>query len=49
MAEVEYLREFESVFETALSHESVDPEVLFDEKNKRSKISWDCPFKACHF
>jgi hypothetical protein len=29
---VEHLREYESIFETALAHESVDPEVLFDEK-----------------
>jgi hypothetical protein len=41
---VDYLREYESIFETALAHESVDPGVLFDEK-QRSKISWDCHFK----
>jgi hypothetical protein len=43
---VEYqLREYESIFETALAHESVDPGVLFDEKkNQRSKISCYCPF-----
>jgi hypothetical protein len=29
---VEYLREYESIFETASAHESVDPGVLFDEK-----------------
>jgi hypothetical protein len=44
---VEYFREYESIFETALSHESVEPGVLFNEKNQRSKISWDCPFKYC--
>jgi hypothetical protein len=29
---VDYLREYESIFETALAHESVDPGVLFVEK-----------------
>jgi hypothetical protein len=29
---VEYLREYESIFETDLSHEYVDPGALFDEK-----------------
>jgi hypothetical protein len=29
---VEYLRKHESIFETALAHESVDPGVFFDEK-----------------
>jgi hypothetical protein len=32
---VDYLREYESIFEAALAHESVDPGVLFDEKNLR--------------
>jgi hypothetical protein len=36
---VEYLREYESIFETTLAYESVDPGVLFDEINQRSKIS----------
>jgi hypothetical protein len=36
---VEYIREYESIFETALAHESVDPGILFDEKKQRSKIS----------
>jgi hypothetical protein len=27
-----YLSEYESIFETTLAHESVDPVVLFDEK-----------------
>jgi hypothetical protein len=35
--EVEELREYESIFETALAHESADPGVQFDEKNQRSK------------
>jgi hypothetical protein len=35
--EVEYLREYESIFETALAHESVDPGVLFDEKTRSRK------------
>jgi hypothetical protein len=29
---VDFLREYESIFETALAHESVGPGVLFDEK-----------------
>jgi hypothetical protein len=43
---VENLREYESIFETVLAHESVNSEVLFDEKDQRSKISWDCPLNA---
>jgi hypothetical protein len=30
---IEYLCEYEFVFETALAHESWDPGVLIDEKN----------------
>jgi hypothetical protein len=41
----DYFREYESIFRTAVAHEPVDPEVLFDENNQRSKISWDCLFK----
>jgi RNA recognition motif-containing protein len=37
---IEYLREFESICKTVLGHESGD------EKNRGSKISWDCPFKV---
>jgi hypothetical protein len=40
----ELLREFESVFKTALAHESGDPGVPFKEKNRGSKISWYSPF-----
>jgi hypothetical protein len=32
---VAYIREYESVLETSLAHETVDPEVLFDEKKQR--------------
>jgi hypothetical protein len=35
---IEYLREYESTFETALAHESGYPGVLFAEKNQGSKI-----------
>jgi hypothetical protein len=37
---IDFLGEFESIFETALAHES-GPYIggLFDEKNQRSKIS----------
>jgi hypothetical protein len=42
---IEYLREYEFIFETVLAHESGGLGVLIDEKNWGSKISWDCPFK----
>jgi hypothetical protein len=32
---VKYLREYESIFETALAYESVDPGLLFDEKKNQ--------------
>jgi hypothetical protein len=43
---IDFLGEFESIFETALAHES-GPYIggLFDEKNQRSKISLHGPFK----
>jgi hypothetical protein len=41
---MEYLREYEFIFKTALAHESGGPGVLIDEKNWGSKISWHCPF-----
>jgi hypothetical protein len=34
---VNYFREYESIFETALAYESVDPGVLFDEKTRGRK------------
>jgi hypothetical protein len=43
---VDYISEYEFIFKTALAHESGDTGVLFDEKDQRSKISWDCAFKA---
>jgi hypothetical protein len=38
---VEYLREYESIFETPLAHESGDPELFFDEKPdvEKSRVS----------
>jgi hypothetical protein len=42
---IKSLREYEFIFKTALAHESGDPGVLFAEKNRGSKISWDSPFK----
>jgi hypothetical protein len=44
--QVDFLREYESIFKAALAHESVGPGVLFDEINQRSKISCYCPFNA---
>jgi hypothetical protein len=32
---IEYLREYEFIFETALAHESGDPGILFAEKKPR--------------
>jgi hypothetical protein len=34
---IDYLREYESIFETVLAHESVDPGVLYDEKTSGRK------------
>jgi hypothetical protein len=42
---IEILREYEFIFEKALTHESGGPGVLIDKKNWGSKISWHCPFK----
>jgi hypothetical protein len=42
---VDFLREYESIFETALAHESVGPMGTVWRKNQRSKISCYCPFK----
>jgi hypothetical protein len=42
---IEHLREYEFIFETALTHESGGPGESIDEKNWGSKISWHCPFK----
>jgi hypothetical protein len=44
-SKIEYLRQYKFLFKTALAHESGHPGVLFAEKNRGSKISWDCPFK----
>jgi hypothetical protein len=35
---IEYLHEYAFIFKTALAHGSGDPEVLFAEKNRGSKI-----------
>jgi hypothetical protein len=43
---IEYLHEYELIFKTASAHESGDPGVLFAEKNRGSKISWDSSFKG---
>jgi hypothetical protein len=39
-----YLGEFEAEFKKTSAHESGAQGVLFDEKTRRSKISWHCPF-----
>jgi hypothetical protein len=41
-----YLDEFGAEFKKALARESGSQGVLFDEKNRRSKISWHCPFQV---
>jgi hypothetical protein len=49
VVEYRYLREYESEFETALAHESLDPAVLFDEKTRvrksRETVPLGCPTK----
>jgi hypothetical protein len=40
---IEYLREYEFIFDTALAHESGDPGVLFGEKNEGRKYSETVP------
>jgi hypothetical protein len=44
--ELRYLREFLKKFETALMVYSGAWGKLIREKNKKSKISWHCPFKS---
>jgi hypothetical protein len=47
---IKLLCKFESIFKTALAHESGDQEVPFKENNHGSKILWDCPFNnRCHY
>jgi hypothetical protein len=41
-----YLGEYEALCKTASARESGSMVRLFDEKNRGSKISWHCPFKA---
>jgi hypothetical protein len=43
---VDYLREYESIYETALAHESVNPGVLFDEKTRGPKSRETVPLKV---
>ena len=42
---IEYLGENETKYENILTHWSVAQAGWNDEKNRRSKISLDCPFK----
>jgi hypothetical protein len=42
----DYLGEDEAIWETALAHESGPYVGVIDEKNRRSKISYNCPFKT---
>jgi hypothetical protein len=44
----EYLREFKKKIETARMVYSGAWRKLIHEKNKKSKISWQCPFKCFH-
>jgi hypothetical protein len=44
---VKYLREYESIFEAALAHESVDPGSLFDEKKPRGENLLRLRFCLC--
>ena len=45
---VEYLGEIEVIFEIALGNKSRDQVGSIHEKNQRSKISWDYPFKVVY-
>jgi hypothetical protein len=40
---IKFLREFESIFKTALAHESGKPGTLFNEKNKGKKSCESVP------
>jgi hypothetical protein len=42
---VEYLREYKSIFETALAHESLDSGVLFDETISGRKSRKTAPLR----
>jgi len=43
---VEYLGKFEAIFKNNLGGYSGTPGWLNHEKNRRSKISWHCPFNG---
>jgi hypothetical protein len=43
---IEYLREYEFIFETALDHESGGPGVLIDEKTEGRKSRDTVPLRA---
>jgi hypothetical protein len=42
---IEFLREYEFIFDTALAHESGGPGVLIDEKNEGRKYRETVPLK----
>jgi hypothetical protein len=43
---IEYLREYDFIFKTALAHESGEPGVLFAEKTEGQKSRETVPFNA---
>jgi hypothetical protein len=45
---IEYLCDYEFIFETALAHESGDPGALFAEKNKGRKSRDSVPLKIVY-
>jgi hypothetical protein len=48
-SKIDHIFEFAAEFKKALARESGAKGVLFDEKNRGSKISWHCPFKIPEF
>ena len=43
--QLEYLPQIAKEIKIILNYHSVGPKEEFDEKKRRSKISWHCPFK----
>jgi hypothetical protein len=48
-SKIEYLRKYEFIFKTALTHESGDPEVLFAEKTEGQKSRETVPLSPLYF
>jgi hypothetical protein len=44
---IDFLGEYEAIILKRLQAVNQGPRTLFDEKNRGSKILWQCPFKVC--